>query len=445
MIRSYAIVLGVTAVVTAALVPLMMRLAGRFGAIAIPSDRKVHAQPTPTLGGGAMFVGMVAGLGAASLLGQFDSMFESPANVAGVVGAAFVIFATGVIDDIREVSAPAKVAGIVLAGSILALAGISIINVPLPIVGFTVLSPDLAALVSVLWVLVMANAVNLTDGLDGLAAGVMAIASGAFLLYGIELDQSGALFRGNIGPLIAVVTLGVCLGFLPWNFHPARIFMGDSGALLLGLLMASSTIAVGGQSDASFTGQSWFFFAPLVIPVLILGVPIADMVFAILRRTTRRTGFATADKDHLHHRLLRLGHSHRQTVAVLWMWTALLSAFALYPAMTGRSTLMVPIALAAGALGLFTVLAPMVSRRRGVEVADPLTAEHAVIPPRTAEHPIVVVAAAPPAAEPPTAEPATAKSAPGTPPKGSVPVIEVADPVADPPHWADEAASSRQA
>ncbi|MEI2652795.1 MAG: hypothetical protein V9G12_11715 [Microthrixaceae bacterium] len=124
--------------------------------------------------------------------------------------------------------------------------------------------------------------------------------------------------------------------------------MGDSGALLLGLLMASSTIAVGGQSDDSFTGQSWFFFAPIVIPVLILAVPIGDMIFAILRRTTRRTGFATADKDHLHHRLLRLGHGHRQTVVILWMWTALLSAFALYPAITGRSTLMIPIAAAAG-------------------------------------------------------------------------------------------------
>jgi len=217
----------------------------------------------------------------------------------------------------------------------------------------------------VVWVLVMANAVNLIDGLDGLAAGLMAIASGAFLLYGIKLDQSGALFRGNIGPLIAVVTLGVCLGFLVWNFHPAKIFMGDSGALLLGLLMASSTIAVGGQSDDSFTGQSWFFFAPIVIPVLILAVPIGDMIFAILRRTTRRTGFATADKDHLHHRLLRLGHGHRQTVVILWMWTALLSAFALYPAITGRSTLMIPIAAAAGALGLFTLLAPMVGRRGG--------------------------------------------------------------------------------
>ena len=133
MIRSYAIVLAVTTLVTAALVPLMVRLAGRLGAIAIPNDRKVHATPTPTLGGGAMFIGMLAGVGVASTLGQFDTMFESRENIIGVVVGAFVIFMTGVIDDIREVSAPAKVAGIVLAGSILALAGISIVNVPLPI------------------------------------------------------------------------------------------------------------------------------------------------------------------------------------------------------------------------------------------------------------------------------------------------------------------------
>jgi UDP-GlcNAc:undecaprenyl-phosphate GlcNAc-1-phosphate transferase len=309
-----------------------------------------------------MFVGMLAGLAAATQLTQFDAMFSSSGNVIAVVVSAAIMFATGFIDDVREVSAPAKIAGMVLAGSVLSLTGASIVNVPLPIVGFTVLSPDLAALVTVIWVLVMANAVNLIDGLDGLAAGMMAIASGAFLLYAINLDRSGALFTGNVGPLIAVVTLGVCLGFLPWNFHPAKIFMGDSGALLLGLLMASSTIAVGGQSDESFTGQSWFFFAPLVIPLLILAVPLIDMVFAVLRRATRRSGLATADKDHLHHRLLRLGHGHRLSVAILWGFTALFSAFALYPAITGKATLIPWIAAAAALLLAFTLLFPPFDR-----------------------------------------------------------------------------------
>lgn len=364
MIGSYALVAAVTATVTALTVPLMVRLAHRSGAVAIPSDRRVHTRPTPTLGGGAMFLGMFAGIGAASALGQFSTMFESLGNLGAVAAAATVMFVSGVVDDIREVSAPAKMAGIVLSGSILSLGGITIVNLPLPFVGFTVLSPDLAALVTVLWVVVLANAVNLIDGLDGLAAGVMAVASGAFLLYSVKLDREGLLDAGNVGPLLAVITLGVCLGFLVWNFHPAKIFMGDSGALLLGLLMASSSIAVGGQSDESFTGQSWFFFAPLVIPLLILGVPLVDMAFAVLRRATRRSGLATADKDHLHHRLLRLGHGHRRSVLILWAWTALLSAFALYPAITGEATAMIPIAAAALVLLLFTLLEPWWGRRR---------------------------------------------------------------------------------
>jgi UDP-GlcNAc:undecaprenyl-phosphate GlcNAc-1-phosphate transferase len=223
---------------------------------------------------------------------------------------------------------------------------------------------------SVAWVVVMANATNLIDGLDGLAAGIIAIAAGSFLLYSIKLDHVGALDPANVGPLIAVIVVGICIGFLPWNFHPAKVFMGDSGALLLGLLMAASTIAVGGQSDDSYTGQSWFFFAPLVIPLVILGVPLFDMVFAILRRTTRRRGFATADKDHLHHRLLRLGHGHRRSVLILWAFTAVLSAFALVPVVTRRGTGLWPILVVAVALLLFTMLMPRFDRRRnGAEAA----------------------------------------------------------------------------
>ncbi|HBX78298.1 MAG TPA: undecaprenyl/decaprenyl-phosphate alpha-N-acetylglucosaminyl 1-phosphate transferase [Acidimicrobiaceae bacterium] len=370
MIAAYLTVLAASAGTTFALVPLCNRLAHRWGAIAIPSDRRVHTSPTPALGGAAMFVGLIVGIVVASRVGQFGQIFESRSNIVGTLAAAFLIFWTGAVDDVREVTAPAKMAGMVLAGSVLSLSGVSIVNLPLPLLGFTVLSPDLAALVTVIWVVVMANAVNFLDGLDGLAAGVMAIAAGAFLLYSVNLDRKGLLFDGNPGPLIAVIVLGLCCGFLPWNFHPAKTFMGDSGALLLGLLLAASTIAVGGQSDASFTGQSWFFFAPLVIPLLILGIPLGDMVFAILRRATRRSGLATADKDHLHHRLLRLGHGHRQSVVILWMWTAILSAFALYPAFTQRSTLMLPIALAGLALLLFTLLAPWFGRRRGSDADD---------------------------------------------------------------------------
>ena len=151
----------------------------------------------------------------------------------------------------------------------------------IPFADFIVLSPDLGFLVTVLWVVVLANAVNLIDGLDGLAAGVVAIAAGAFFLYANRLSDAGLLAPDNIGPLIAVIACGVCLGFLPHNFHPSKIIMGDAGALLLGLLMASTTITVGPTIPSPVSPGS---SSLMVIPLLILGVPLLDTVFAVVRR-----------------------------------------------------------------------------------------------------------------------------------------------------------------
>ena len=221
----------------------------------------------------------------------------------------------------------------------------------------------------------MANVVNLIDGLDGLAAGIVAIAAVTFLLYALRLGDEAVLDPANPGGLWAVIALGVCVGFLPHNVHPARIFMGDGGALLLGLLMAASTMSVGGRTSAEFSGQAFFFFAPIFIPLVILGVPILDTLWAILRRTINRQGFSTADKKHLHHRLMNLGHGHRRAVLILWAWTALLSAMVLYPTYTGEGDAIVPIGILALALGLFSVLHPrlrpvMPSRTDEAVVAD---------------------------------------------------------------------------
>lgn len=360
--KYFAVVIVASAVVTCAVMPMVMWLSRRLGAVAEPDERRVHTRPTPTLGGLAMFIGLGVGLLVAALSNRFTAVFESPVTIIGIAGAALVIFVTGFVDDVREVSAPAKLGGMVLAGSVLSLAGVTIVNVPLPGIGFTVLAPDLAVLISVLWVVVMANAVNLIDGLDGLAAGVVAIAAGSFLIYSLRLEQVGSLEPGNPGPLVAAIAVGICLGFLPWNFHPAKVFMGDSGALLLGLLMASSTIAVGGQSDDSYTGQSWFFFGPLVLPLLLLAVPLLDMVFSVVRRAKNRQGLSTADKGHLHHRLLELGHGQRRAVVILWGFTALCSAFALIPALIGSGAGVVPILLGAAALVGFAVLFPRLGR-----------------------------------------------------------------------------------
>ncbi len=375
--RPYLVVMAVAVAATALAVPPLRLLSRRVGALAHPGDRSVHSTPTPILGGAALFIGLLVAMGVAWRMQDFASVFDSPGNVLGVLAAAVVIWLTGLIDDLREVSAPAKIAGMVLAGSILTVVGLTIIYFRVPFLGFTVLPPDMSALITVLWVVGMANAVNLIDGLDGLAAGIVAIAAGSFFLYGWRLLDVGVIDPSNIGPLLAVITAGICVGFLPFNFNPASIFMGDSGALLLGLLLASSTVAVGGQSDDPFSGQSWFFFAPLVIPLFILGVPLLDTVFAVIRRARRRRGVATADKEHLHHRLMDLGHGHRRAVVILWAWTALLSGFVLVPVFTSRGNGIVPIGLVALALLLFTLLAPRLGRTHA-DLDGPDTGDEAI-------------------------------------------------------------------
>jgi len=297
---------------------------------------------------------------------QFTTLFTTSEPV-GVLAAGAVIFVVGLADDLRDWSAPAKMTGIVLAGIVLALTGVTMYYFRLPRLDPISIGRDLQPLVTVLWLVAIANAINFIDGLDGLAAGIVAIASGTFFLYGQELDHKGVLIAPNIGPLIAIITLGICLGFLPHNVHPARIFMGDGGALLLGLLMASSTSVVGGRTDPTVeaSGQTYFFLAPLLLPLVILGVPMIDTLFAVVRRASRRQGIATADKGHLHHRLIRLGHGQRRSVLILWLWTAILSGFVLYPTYTGQGDAIVPLGVAALALALFTVLHPQRRRVRG--------------------------------------------------------------------------------
>ena len=363
MTGGYIAVFAVSFLTTFALTPLVRRFALRRNLLVSPGERRVHEKPMPNLGGIAMLAGVMAGMLVAVLVSDFEDVFQSSTGPLGIVVAAVVIFAVGLLDDVRKVhgegvSAPAKLAGIVLAGSILSLAGVSTIFFRVPFLGIFSLTPDLSAFLTVLWVAGMANAINFIDGLDGLAAGITAIAAGAFFLYSLRLDDVGVLASGNIGPLLAVMTLAACLGFLPFNFRESHIMMGDGGALLLGLLMAASTISVGGSTDTEFSGQSFFFFAPLFIPLVILGVPMIDTAFAIVRRASRRAGVATADKEHLHHRLMRLGHGRRRSVIILWTWTALLSGLVLYPTYTGRGDAVVPLGIAGLALLLFTIFHP---------------------------------------------------------------------------------------
>lgn len=350
----YAVVFAVAAGITALLTPLVRRLAIRVGALALPGERTVHTVSMPTLGGGAMFVAFLVAMAVASQIPQFSEMFNGSSEPAGVMLAGGVMFAVGALDDLRDVSPPAKLAGMILSGSLLSFFGVSMLffRVPLAHADTIVLAPDLAPLMTVAVVVVFANALNLIDGLDGLAAGIVIIAGTALFLYSDRLFKNGFLEGSNIAPLIAVIAVGVCVGFLPYNFNPARIFMGDAGALFLGLLMAITTITIGGRADYQYSGVTYFFFAPVAIPVVILGVPIIDTGFSFVRRLLRRQSFARADKDHLHHRLMRLGHGPRRTVVILWLWTALLSGLALLPTYTTQANAWVPF----GVLGLALVL-----------------------------------------------------------------------------------------
>ncbi len=346
----------VAAVVTFGCTFVVRWLAARFSIIIMPDDRRVHERPTPTVGGAAMFVGLLAALVVASVLPSLHSLFRGSSEPIGLVLGAFVIFTVGMVDDLREVSPPAKMSGQILAGTVLYLFGINILFFRLPFAGTTVvLSADLIPLVTVLWVVGMANAVNFVDGLDGLAAGIVGIASVAFFLYSHELIQRGTIGPESSGPLFSIITFGLCLGFLPHNFHPARIFMGDAGAMLLGLLMAAATMSVVGQTNLDFNGRTYFFFAPLVIPFVILGIPMLDTAFAIVRRAGRRTSLAEADKNHLHHRLMRLGHGQTRAVLILWTWTALLSGLVLYPSLANRAVALVPFGLAALVVALYSL------------------------------------------------------------------------------------------
>ncbi len=369
----YAVVGGTAAVVTFLVTFLMRWLAPRVGALAMPGARSVHTYPTPVLGGAAMFAGLLAAMGVASQLTQFREMFDGSSEPIGILLAAGVMFVVGGIDDIREVSPPAKVAGQVFSGSVLSLFGVTMLyfRVPFASYDYIVLSPDLAALLTVLAVVFLANAMNLIDGLDGLASGIALIAGLALFLYADRLFKAGLIEGSNIGPLVAIIVVGVCAGFLPHNFNPARIFMGDAGAMLLGLLLAVTTIEIGGRTADQFSGQTYFFFAPLVIPVVILAVPLVDTAFSFLRRLLRGQSISAADREHLHHRLMRLGHGPRRAVVILWLWTALLSATALIPTYTNRGNALVPLALAGLALLLFTYFHPGLRLRREEEFVAP--------------------------------------------------------------------------
>jgi UDP-GlcNAc:undecaprenyl-phosphate/decaprenyl-phosphate GlcNAc-1-phosphate transferase len=320
----YVAVAVTAGVVTAAVTPLVARLARRLGAMDHPGGpRKIHRYSTPTLGGIAMLFGFLAAIVLASLLGDFQALFATTSEPVALVVGCLVIVAIGIADDLVGLPPTVKLAGQIVAALVVAVFGIQLTFfwIPgIPGVDILVLSPDLGLPLTVLALVAMINAVNLIDGLDGLAAGVSAIAGGAFFLFALRSGMASEAIPSS-APLVAAIVVGVAVGFLVHNWHPARIFMGDTGAMLLGLLLGAGGVSYVGRTPAP-SEVDFYGAMPLLIPALVLAVPFLDTAFAVLRRIVRRTPVSLADREHLHHRLLRMGHSHRRAVLVLYYWSA---------------------------------------------------------------------------------------------------------------------------
>lgn len=327
--REYMLCLFAAAAVTYFLTPPVRALAIRWGIIAQVRDRDVHDTPTPRLGGLAMAGGLLAGLLLASKLPMMSAVFDGSTTIVALLSGAAIIVMLGIVDDKWGLDAPTKLAGQVLAAGVMAFQGVAIIW--LPIGGTFVLDPLTSVLLTVIVVVVSINAINFVDGLDGLAAGIVAVAAGAFFVYAYVLSVELGLQRATLATLVSVVLVGMGLGFLPNNLFPARIFMGDTGSMLLGLLLAAATITLSGQVDPSALSSGVFLptLLPLILPFAVMALPLVDLVLAVIRRTRAGRNPFAPDKRHLHHRLLEMGHSQRRAVSLMYAWTALIAGAAL--------------------------------------------------------------------------------------------------------------------
>jgi UDP-GlcNAc:undecaprenyl-phosphate/decaprenyl-phosphate GlcNAc-1-phosphate transferase len=332
--REYALVLFVAAAVTYLLTPLVRRLAFATGAVHAPRARDTHTTPTPLLGGLAMYGGLVAGLLIATRLSFLRDPFQSTSRTAaGLLLAGGLIVAIGFADDRWGLNAISKLAGQVAVGGIVVWSGQALPWLPTPNGGLFSLEPDLSVTLTILLVVVTINAINFIDGLDGLAAGIVGVAALSFLVYSYTLNRTIGTPSQSLPGVASALLAGMCLGFLPHNFYPARIFMGDIGAMLLGLLLAYGPISSTNSAVPALlinyshtdTLDRFPTFLPLLVPAAIFIIPYADLMFAVIRRTRAGKPLMAADRQHLHHRLLNIGHSYRQSVLLMYLWAALFS------------------------------------------------------------------------------------------------------------------------
>ncbi|MFI8206444.1 MraY family glycosyltransferase [Streptomyces sp. NPDC085937] len=384
--REYLLTLCITAAVTYLLTGPVRKFAIVAGAMPEIRARDVHREPTPRLGGIAMFFGLCAGLLVADHLTNLDQLFENSNEPRALLSGAALIWLIGVLDDKFEIDALIKLGGQMIAAGVMVMQGLTILWLPIPGVGSVALTQWQGTLLTVALVVITINAVNFVDGLDGLAAGMVCIAAAAFFLYAYRIWYSYGIEAAAPATLFAAILMGMCLGFLPHNMHPARIFMGDSGSMLIGLVLAAGAISVTGQVDPDalklFAGsekeavhQTVPVYIPLLLPLTIIAVPAADLILAIVRRTWRGQSPFAADRGHLHHRLLEIGHSHSRAVLIMYFWSALIAFGALTYSVNSASMWIVLSVVILSTLGLVLLLLPRFTPRA------PRWAE-AFVPPR---------------------------------------------------------------
>ena len=361
--REYLLVLLISAATTYVLAAVWRRIALRTGAVAKIRARDVHTVEMPYFGGVAMLCGVAAAFLVATRLPFLGSVSIVSSDSRAVLIGAAVICAVGVLDDLLDLNPFAKLAGQVLAAGLLVGLGVKMLYIPLSN-NTIALDSSVQIAITVFFVLLCSNAVNYVDGLDGLAAGVVGIGAFAYFIYSYNLTIHLDLVRATTSSLITVAVVGACIGFLPHNFQPARMFMGDSGAMLLGFLLATSTISLTGQMDSSQLentrgGALLPTYLPLVLPLATLALPILDFVLAFVRRTYHGKWWFVADKQHLHHRLMERGHGMRRAVLILYGWTALLSFGLIALAQLQNWEVVVAIVILAIVLLIFTLGRPM--------------------------------------------------------------------------------------
>jgi UDP-GlcNAc:undecaprenyl-phosphate GlcNAc-1-phosphate transferase len=355
--REYALVFFVAAAVTYLLTPLARRLAVATSTLAKPRDRDVHAIPTPYLGGLAMFGGVVAAMYVARSLPALQVIRTTPEPKAVLVAGGLICL-VGMIDDKWQLDAFTKLAGQCVAAGVLVLLGVQLLFITLPGTSGQnfALDANFSVVATVMLTLVMVNSINFIDGLDGLAAGVVGIAAVAFFGFCYQMSVVQRNTRVTPATLLAAIVAGVCVGFLPHNFSPARIFMGDSGSMLLGLLLAAAVTSGTTTFDPTTIGtrRGATFFFPVLLPLTVLAVPFVDLLLAVMRRTrTGRSVFA-ADKEHLHHRLLEIGHTHRRAVLTIWYWSAVM-------AFGGVAAAFLPLPVVLSGMGVLALVGALLS------------------------------------------------------------------------------------